>query len=137
MILVMSDHILSLLVAERSKIEAAIAALQGSIPTPSSVVIEDGSMPDWVKSKAQAPKKRTMSAAGRKRIAEATRARWAKVRAAKAEAAAPATTKGKKAILAAVAPPEDADFKSRMSIAMKAAWAKRKKAGKKKAANKS
>src|SRR5450631_4807148 len=101
MILVMSDHILSLLVAERSKIEAAIAALQGSTPASSPVVIEDDSMPDWVKSKAPAPKKRTMSAAGRKRIAEATRARWAKLRAAKAEAAAPKPTKGKKAILAA------------------------------------
>jgi nucleoid-associated protein YgaU len=38
----------------------------------------------WAKTKGHAPKpKRTISAAGRKRIAAAQRARWAKVRAAK------------------------------------------------------
>jgi hypothetical protein len=38
----------------------------------------------WAKAKGHAPKpKRTISAAGRKRIAAAQRARWAKVRAAK------------------------------------------------------
>jgi hypothetical protein len=38
----------------------------------------------WAKARGQAPKpKRTISAAGRKRIAAAQRARWAKVRAAK------------------------------------------------------
>src|ERR1035437_5544027 len=38
----------------------------------------------WAKAKGHAPKpKRTMSAAGRKRIAAAARARWAKFRAAK------------------------------------------------------
>jgi len=38
----------------------------------------------WAKAKSQAPKpKRTMSAAGRKRIAAAARARWAKFRAVK------------------------------------------------------
>jgi hypothetical protein len=38
----------------------------------------------WAKARGQAPKpKRTISAAGRKRIAAAQRARWAKVKAAK------------------------------------------------------
>jgi hypothetical protein len=38
----------------------------------------------WAKAKGRAPRtKRTISAAGRKRIAAAQRARWAKVRAAK------------------------------------------------------
>jgi hypothetical protein len=38
----------------------------------------------WAKAKGHAPKpKRTISAAGKKRIAAAQRARWAKVRAAK------------------------------------------------------
>ena len=38
----------------------------------------------WAKAKGQAPRpKRTISAAGRRRIAAAQRARWAKVRAAK------------------------------------------------------
>jgi len=42
----------------------------------------------WAKQNGQAPKpKRTMSAAGRKRIAAAQRARWAKVRAAEKKAA--------------------------------------------------
>ena len=42
----------------------------------------------WAKAKGHAPKpKRTISAAGRKRIAAAQRARWAKVRAGKKEAA--------------------------------------------------
>jgi hypothetical protein len=57
-------------------------------------------MPDWVKSKAPAKKKRKMSAEGRQRIIDATKARWARIHAGKAAAAAP---KGKKAILAAVA----------------------------------
>jgi hypothetical protein len=42
----------------------------------------------WAKARGQAPKpKRTMSAAGRKRIAAASRARWAAFRAAKKKAA--------------------------------------------------
>ena len=42
----------------------------------------------WAKAKGQAPKaKRKMSAAGRKRIAAAQRARWAKIRAANKKAA--------------------------------------------------
>ena len=42
----------------------------------------------WAKQNGQAPKpKRTMSAAGRKRIAAASRARWAAFRAAKKKAA--------------------------------------------------
>jgi hypothetical protein len=44
-------------------------------------------------------------------------------------------SKKKSAILAAIAPPEDAEFKSKMSIAMKAAWARRKKAVKVKRAS--
>ena len=37
----------------------------------------------WAKAKGYAPPKRTISAAGKKRIAAAARARWAKFRAAK------------------------------------------------------
>jgi hypothetical protein len=76
-----------------------------------------------------------MSAEGRQRIIDATKARWAKIRTAKAEATAPkkkAPSK-KSAIMAAVTPSADeAEFKSKMSIAMKATWKKRKKAAKKK-----
>ena len=52
----------------------------------------------------------------------------ARVSAEKAQSLAPKMSKKKSAILAAIAPPEDAEFKSKMSIAMKAAWARRKKA---------
>jgi hypothetical protein len=90
-------------------------------------------VPDWVKPKAPARKTGGMSAAGRKAISDATKARWAKLRAEKAKAATPGISK-KSAILAVIAPPEDAEFKKKMSEAMKASWAKRKKAAKKKAA---
>jgi hypothetical protein len=72
-------------------------------------------------------------------MAEGQKRRWAAINAAKAEAAAPKKTPSKKStILAAITPSaDDAEFKSKMSIAMKASWAKRKKAAagaKKKAA---
>ena len=71
-------------------------------------------------------------------MAEGQKRRWAAINAAKAEAAAPNRAPSKKsAILAAVTPPaEETEFKSKMSIAMKKAWAKRKNTAKKKAAKK-
>ena len=86
------------------------------------------------KVEAAAPKKRTMSAEGRQRIIDATKARWAKINAAKAEAVAPKKAPSKKsAIISAITPPtEEAESKAKMSAAMKASWAKRKKAAKKK-----
>lgn len=59
-------EIIKYLEAERSRIDAAIKALKGA----SGVSAKEG-------------KRRTMSAAGRERIAAAQRARWAKVRRAK------------------------------------------------------
>jgi hypothetical protein len=121
-----TDHIVSLLIEERDRLEAAISALQGSADP-----YDDPTMPDWVKPKAPAKKKGGMSAAARKRVGEATRARWAARRAAKAEAAVAPKVSKKSAILEAVTSAEDAEFKSKMSAAMKASWAKRKTAAKK------
>jgi hypothetical protein len=134
-----TSHILTLLIEDRDRIQAAIDALDG----------EESTMPDWVKSTPKglsapepepaAPKKRKVSASARRKMAEGQKRRWAAINAAKAEAATPKKAPSKKStILAAVTPSaEDVEFKSKMSVAMKAAWAKRKKAAaraKKKAA---
>jgi hypothetical protein len=67
----------------------------------------------------KAPKKRKMSAAGIARIVAATKARWAKIRAAKA---GKAVQKPKRKVSAA--------GRARLSALAKARWAKAKKAGK-------
>jgi len=109
-----TDQIVSLLIAERDRLSQAIDALQGDVvrrsqtQTPSALSKPVPSAPV-----NGAPKKRRISAAGRRAIAEAARRRWAAVKANKAEAAAPS---------------EDEQFKKRMSAVMKASWAKRKKA---------
>ena len=69
---------------------------------------------------AKRPKKRGMSAAGRTAVAAAQKARWAKIKAAKPAAKAPA----KKRKMSAAA-------KAKISAAAKARWAKVKGAGKK------
>jgi hypothetical protein len=123
----MSEQIIQLLVAERDRLGRAIEALQGSSPEVVDVY-DDPTMPDWVrpasKKTAPAPKKKRFSAATRRKMAEGQKRRWAAINAAKAEAAAP---KLSKRLAAIIAPPEDAEFKSKMSEAMKASWAKRKK----------
>jgi hypothetical protein len=73
-----------------------------------------------------------MSAEGRQRIIDAAKARWARIRGEEAAAAALTVTKGNKGALAANAPPKGSDFKSKMSIAMKKAWAKRRRQATKK-----
>jgi hypothetical protein len=70
---------------------------------------------------AKAPKKGKMSAAGRARVAAAQKARWAKIKAAKPSAKAPA----QKRTMSAAA-------KAKLSAAAKARWAKVKASGKKK-----
>jgi hypothetical protein len=117
-----TEQIVALLTAERDRLQQAIDALQGGDQAPAATA--DEKVLDWVKPgsprtavPAPAPK-RNMSAAGRKRIADAAKRRWAAIKAAKSEV---------------VAPSEDEEFKSRMSAAMKASWAKRKKALKKSA----
>jgi hypothetical protein len=85
-----TDQIVALLMAERDKLDAAIEALQGPLKgrgRPPKAANE-ANTPDWVKpaaAKTTAPKKRTMSAAGRKRIGDAARKRWAAIKAGKAK----------------------------------------------------
>ena len=122
-----TSYIVSLLIEERSRLQAAIDALKGtSEPDPHNV-------PDWVlaaKAKTAtaplAPKKRTISAASRRRMAEGQKRRWATINAAKSEAVAPKTKAVKATIAEVIAPGEDAEFKSKMSLAMAKSWAKRK-----------
>jgi hypothetical protein len=86
-----TEQILTLLIAERDKLNRAIEALQG--PTkrrgrpPKNATLNHPSVPDGVKpASATTPvhRKRTMSAAGRKAIRDAVRKRWALIRAGKA-----------------------------------------------------
>ena len=122
-----TEQIFNLLIEERDRLEAAIAALEGPSVAHRDVD-EDPTMPDWVKPKAKvapAPKKKGISAASRRKMAEGQKRRWAAINAAKAESVAP---KLSGSLAAIVSPPEDAEFKSKMSAAMKASLEKRKKA---------
>jgi hypothetical protein len=145
-----TSHILTLLIEDRDRIQAAIDALSTGSPAP----VSDPA--NWVTGKKSvpepaAPKKRKVSAAARRKMAEGQKRRWAAIDAAKAEATAPKKKSSKAAIAEVIAPAADADFKAKMSAAlrreapparnetyrkmmsekMKAAWAKRKKAAKK------
>jgi hypothetical protein len=137
-----TDHILSLLLAERDKLTGAIEALQGpttteKTPDPGRKAVtpsveQDSKPPETVG--PTAPAKRKMSAAGRRAIIAATKKRWAAIKAAKAAAEAPVPV---------VAQPKSAPAKTpvpvkkggltaagrrALSIAMKKRWAAKKKA---------
>jgi len=62
---------------ERSRLENELARVSAALTSFGKVFLHGGKAP------SAAPKKGTISAAGRRRIAAAQRARWAKVRAAK------------------------------------------------------
>ena len=92
-----TDQIVSMLIAERDKLNAEIEALQGPTkrrgrppgkkPPASTFDYNAPDVPEWVKpAAARAPvkKKRKMSAAARKAIGDAARKRWAAIRKAKA-----------------------------------------------------
>jgi hypothetical protein len=90
----MSAYIVDLLIEERDRLVAAIAALQGSAPAKRrgrppakkpADVHHDPTMPDWVKPKAPAKKKRKLSAAGRAAISAAAKKRWKLIKAGKAK----------------------------------------------------
>ena len=73
-----TDHILSLLIAERDKLNRAIEALGASVkrvgrPPKKPMAAET----------AAAPKKRHVSAAARRKMAAAQKKRWAAIKAAK------------------------------------------------------
>jgi hypothetical protein len=135
------EHIVSLLIEERDRLEAAIAALQGGSSASELAIAPVVDAPESVMLDAKpapAPrKKRKLSAAGRRRIVEATKARWARINAAKAASAArvAATPKAAPTKAPVVAKKKvsrkDAAYRTMMSERMKAAWAKRKKAAKK------
>ncbi len=78
-----TKEILANLWAERDKLDKAIAALEALAETPPASKANDKA----TKGAAGKPKKRVMSAAGRKRIAEAQRARWAAKKASEKNAA--------------------------------------------------
>ena len=143
-----TDHILALLVSERSKLTKAIEALQGPTkrkgrkPGPGRMAVtpsvEQDSTPQ-VAAGPTAPAKRKMSAAGRRAIIAGTKKRWAAIKAAKAAAAAPAPVAASKAARAkAPVPVKKGGLteagRQALSIAMKNRWAKKKAAAKRKAA---
>jgi len=75
-----TDHIVALLIAERDKLNAAIEALQGTskdAPPKKPAAIETSV------TAPTSPKKRHVSAAARKRMAEGQKKRWAAIKAAK------------------------------------------------------
>lgn len=135
-----TDHILALLISERDKLTAAIEALQGPKrkgrpPGPGRKAAPPSVEPDSTPQVAVgpiAPAKRKMSAAGRRAIIAATKKRWAAIRAAKAAAAAPAPVAASpKAAAKAPVPVKKGGLtaagRKALSIAMKKAWAARKK----------
>jgi hypothetical protein len=74
-----TKEILANLRAERDKLDKAIAAIEALAEAPMTLT---KTVSEAAKSADSKPKKRVMSAAGRKRIAEAQRARWAAKKAA-------------------------------------------------------
>jgi len=80
-----TEQIVALLVAERNRLEAAIQALQGSTKRRGRPPgMRKPSAPEVVPSSAEVARKRTLSAAGSKAIAEAAKKRWAAIKAGKA-----------------------------------------------------
>jgi hypothetical protein len=83
-----TEHIVALLIAERDRLSRAIDALQGPAkrrgrpPGPGKKPVVAATAPSMT---APKPAKRTMSAAGRKAIADAARRRWALIKAGKAK----------------------------------------------------
>ena len=74
-----AEHIVSLLIAERDKLNRAIDALGGAGKRPG----RPPKGPAAFETSAAIPKKRHVSAAARKRMAEGQRKRWAAIKAAK------------------------------------------------------
>jgi hypothetical protein len=91
-----TEHILALLIAERDRLSRAIAALQGPAKRrgrpPGSG--RQAATVATVSAQAKVPRKRKLSAAGRRAIVAAAKKRWALIRAGKA-ASPVAKAKGK------------------------------------------
>jgi hypothetical protein len=78
-----SEHIVTLLIEERDRLDAAIKALRGASTTAQRgrAAVKKAAAAE---KPAAGPKKRVLSAAGRKRIAAAAKKRWALIKAGKA-----------------------------------------------------
>ena len=107
------ESILAELRSERARMDHAIAALEG-LAGPSAP--RRGRTPKSQTAAAPRQKRRTMSAAARKRISEAMKQRWAKWKG----KSAPKKTKARPAMSAAA--------RKKLSALMKARWAARKRA---------
>lgn len=88
-----TEQIVALLIAERNRLDAAIKALQGPVKRRGRRA--DAPVPA-VAAAVPVARKRKMSAAGRKTIADAARKRWAAIKAGKAPSPF-AKAKGKRA----------------------------------------
>ena len=111
-ILVNLENVLASLRSERGRIDHAISALEGLAGSPGP---RRGRPPKSQAAPATRQKRRTMSAAARKRISEAMKQRWAKWKG----KAVPKKTKARPAMSAAA--------RKKLSALMKARWAARKK----------
>jgi hypothetical protein len=80
----MTDQIVQLLIAERDKLNRAIDALGGSAGKRRGRPPGTVNKKHAVASDVPKPQKRTLSAAGRKAIADAAKKRWAAIKAGKA-----------------------------------------------------
>jgi hypothetical protein len=103
------NAVLNELQAERQRIDAAIAALESLDSTATATAMRRRP------AAARKPAKRRMSAAGRARIIAATKARWARFRAAKAAAAGKHVKKAR--VMSAAA-------RRKIAAAARARWAK-------------
>jgi hypothetical protein len=79
-ILMPTDHIIALLIAEREKLNRAIEALQG---TPEITASKKPAAIETNVATTAPAKKRHVSAAARKRMAEGQKKRWAAIKGAK------------------------------------------------------
>jgi hypothetical protein len=94
-----AEHIVAILIQERDRLNRAIEVLSGSTPTGKKrgrpfgstnnkpvAPGDDANMPDWGKTSIMkgGTVKRKMSAAGRKKIADGAKKRWALIKAGKA-----------------------------------------------------
>jgi len=116
-----TEHILTLLISERDKLNRAIEAL-GAPMNHRGRPAKAGQLPASVVPVPAQSRKRNLSAAGRRAIVAATKKRWALIRAGKAAKAAVSAT----APVALKRKPMTAAQKKALSVKMKAAWAKRK-----------
>jgi hypothetical protein len=125
-----TDHILTLLLAERDKLTAAIEALQGpstTVPGPARKAVQPPVEQDSTPSESPTPArrvKRKLSEAGRQAIIAGTKKRWADIKAQKAAASAPAAASPAKQKAPTA---KNAAFRKKMSDRMNAAWAARRK----------